>query len=502
MLGDREYEVVEVVAAILRRVGDECERIAGTPERTTVTVPAAWGPTRSQVVRDAAERAGLASVALVPEPVAAATFYASLLDQGVAVDSSVVVFDLGAGTFDAGVVARRADGFAVLAVDGRDDLGGLDLDAAVLGRLGRQFAAEPNWRRLLEPESGADRAARRELLEEIRFAKERLSRHQSADLHVPGRDADIHLTRPELEQAAAPLIGQAVKVVKAVIRAAGLTPDLVAGMFLVGGGSRMPIVATALHRELGIAPTTVEQPETAVAQGSVLTERTRPASPATASETPPPQPYAPVPVTLPRPQRLPKPSRTALDRRRRRNRVLAAASSLILIGSITVVTLIWDGIQASGTGADFDSGICAAFDYGPYLELAGVDAADFSSEEVDVTDYDGYVACNYSAEGRSLQFSVMEYDEVGSAVYNVESVVEDPDLEAGVAVGEFTELGDTGYHRVEAGPPVKHWIAFVEGRVVFQVIIGDDSETAEPEAIDAMLVEIGRTLLEDVTGNG
>lgn len=355
LLGDREYEVIELIAAVLRRVGSECARVAGVPAHTTITVPASWGPMRNQVIHDAAERAGIAPVALVPEPVAAATFYTSLLDQSAAVDSSVLVFDFGAGTFDVTAVARRADGFEVLAVEGRDDLGGLDLDVAILEYLGRQFPSEPNWRRLLEPESEADRAARRELLEEIRFAKERLSRHQSADLPVPGRDADIHLTRPELENATAPLIRQTVRVIKAVIRAAGLTPDRIACMFLVGGGSRMPIVATVLHQELGIAPTTTEQPETAVAQGSVLTAQARSASraPATPAMPPAPRPYAPQPVSLPRPQvRLLEPPRPAPNRRRLRNAVLAIAASLLLIGAVAMVSLIMDQIRVLGTGED------------------------------------------------------------------------------------------------------------------------------------------------------
>ncbi|THV42257.1 Hsp70 family protein [Glycomyces buryatensis] len=513
LLGDREYEVVELIAAVLRRVGAECARVAGVPEHTTVTVPASWGPLRNKVIHDAAERAGIAPVALVPEPVAAATFYTSLLEPSVASDSSVVVFDFGAGTFDVTAVARRAAGFEVLAVDGRDDLGGLDMDAAILEHLGRQFASDPNWRRLLEAANEADREARRELLEEIRFAKERLSRHQSIDLPVPGHDADMHLTRSELEEATAPLIRRAVSVIKAVIQAAGLTPDRIAGMFLVGGGSRMPIVATVLHQELGIAPTTIEQPETAVAQGSVFTSWARPAPPQPAPASPVTPANTPTPRPLPQHQAgLPKPPRAAAPiprRRRLRNVVFAAAASVVLIAAAVVVVVNWDRLLNFGNGdagedssgtfvqAAFHEDTCADFDYGPYLELAEVDVTDFSSEDVTGNINNGYLSCFYFVDNwDSLQFSVKEWDNTEDAAHSIESSVEEGDGGSGGSVSEFTELGDAGYHQLEEGPPTIHSIAFREGTVAFHVAIWVDSDGPEPEAVDAVLIEIGHALLE------
>ena len=100
-----------------------------TPQ-VTITCPAAWGATRRLVLSDAAAAAGLGPVRLVPEPVAAATYFTQVLGRQVPVGSVVVVHDFGAGTFDASVVARTASGFEVLAVDGRDDIGGLDVDEA------------------------------------------------------------------------------------------------------------------------------------------------------------------------------------------------------------------------------------------------------------------------------------------------------------------------------------------------------------------------------------
>jgi hypothetical protein len=104
---------------LLKRVVEEFHRTVGGPvtPRVTITCPAAWGATRRLVLSDAAAAAGLGPVKLVPEPVAAATYFTQVLGRAVPVGSVVVVHDFGAGTFDASVVARTASGFEVLAVD-------------------------------------------------------------------------------------------------------------------------------------------------------------------------------------------------------------------------------------------------------------------------------------------------------------------------------------------------------------------------------------------------
>jgi molecular chaperone DnaK len=291
LLGDQEFAVVDLIAAVLVRVADEWHRAVGPvrPE-VTLTCPATWGATRRGLLAEAAARAGLERARLVAEPVAAATYFAEVLGRDVPIGSVVVVHDFGAGTFDASVVARTAEGFEVLAVDGRDDIGGLDVDAAIVAHLGRQVAERDpaTWQRLTEPSTLEERRAQRQLWDDVRIAKERLSRIQSADVIVPLLDLEIHITRDELEELARPILDQTVRVTNDILRWANLPAGRLAGVFLVGGASRIPLVATLLHRALGEAPVVIEQPELVVAEGSILAEAallaSEPAAPGLTSE--------------------------------------------------------------------------------------------------------------------------------------------------------------------------------------------------------------------------
>lgn len=273
LLGDRELSVVELISAVLGRVSQEYARTVGEAQpRVTLTCPAVWGATRREVLAEAARAAGLGEVRLVVEPVAAATYFAQVLEKEVPIGSVVVVHDLGAGTFDASVVARTSSGFEVLAVDGRDDIGGVDVDEAIVEHLKETYAEQmpEQWARLANPSTVEDRRARLQLRDDVRAAKERLSRNPTADLLIPLADIEAHLTRPELETLAEPILAETVRVTEGVLRWANLAEGRIAGVFLVGGASRIPLMSTLLFRALGDAPVAIEQPELVVAEGSVL----------------------------------------------------------------------------------------------------------------------------------------------------------------------------------------------------------------------------------------
>jgi hypothetical protein len=273
LLGDSELPVVELIAAVLRTVAAEAQRVAGAPvPHVVLTHPAAWAHTRKQMLVRAAERAALPLPTLVPEPVAAADTFLAVSGGTVPVGGSLVVYDLGAGTFDASVVRRGAAGFDVVAAEGLSQAGGLDIDAAIVGYLAAMDAGRhaEAWTQLLRPSTSEQRRANRLLWEDVRTAKELLSRSGGTHVHVPLVDLDIPLSREQFEFLARPILDATVTATRAALNSARVATGDVASVFLVGGGSRIPLVATLLQQAFGRAPTIIEQPELAVAEGGLL----------------------------------------------------------------------------------------------------------------------------------------------------------------------------------------------------------------------------------------
>src|SRR5439155_9618276 len=139
-------------------------------------------------------------------------------------------------------------------------------------------SAPDAWARLRDPRSATDRRHRRLFWDDVRGAKEMLSRTTVAPVPVPGVDQALHLTRDELERLATPMLRRAVYATADVIARCQLAPHQLAGLFLVGGSSRVPLVARVLHAELGIAPSVLEQPELPVAEGALAELAPPPAS--------------------------------------------------------------------------------------------------------------------------------------------------------------------------------------------------------------------------------
>jgi molecular chaperone DnaK len=271
LLGDAEVPVARLFGAVLERVSAEAHRVlGGPPHEVRLTHPARWAQRRREVLLAAARLAGLPEPRLVPEPVAAASYFTAVLGATVPVGRCLAVYDLGGGTFDATVVRRTPHGFDVLAEDGLADVGGLDFDQAIVAHLGRTVAADsPQWTALLTPGDAAGRRARRTLYDDVRAAKEMLSRTTSADIPLPVLELEARLTRPELEALVRPYLQRTVSCLARVLATAGLAAPQLAGIFLVGGSSRIPLAAHLIHAELGMAPTTLEQPETVVVQGAL-----------------------------------------------------------------------------------------------------------------------------------------------------------------------------------------------------------------------------------------
>ena len=275
LLGVRVVPVVDAIAAVLRRVADEARRQLNgrSPDEVHLTHPAQWGASRQNVLLAGARAAGLGpAVTLIPEPVAAAAHFASLPNKSLPPGSCLAVYDLGGGTFDCAVVGATGQGFTVLAESGLPDVGGVDFDQAIIDHLGRTLSAQDpaRWQALSRPRTAADRRAARSLREDVRAAKETLSRYAQTDVPMPDPFEDALLTRKEFDGLVRPVIARTVDVLAGTVGRAGVAPDRLAGIYLVGGSSRIPLVASLIVDRLGVVATTLDQPETSVAMGAAL----------------------------------------------------------------------------------------------------------------------------------------------------------------------------------------------------------------------------------------
>ncbi|MER7007680.1 Hsp70 family protein [Dactylosporangium sp. NPDC000555] len=301
-IGDHPMPVPRLFAHVLSQVNTEARRqLGGAPDEVRLTHPARWGERRRSLLIEATRISGLGTPRLIAEPVGAASYFTAVLGSAVPVGRSLAIYDLGGGTFDATVVRRTQSGFEVLAEDGLADIGGLDFDHAIVEHLGKTYSQShpQKWASLSNPTDASDRRLRRMLYEDVRGAKEMLSRTASTDIHLPSMEIDAHMTREELETLVRPQLERTVACLRRAIESARLQPKDLVGIFLVGGSSRIPLAAHLIHTELGVAPTTLEQPETVVVEGALCIGVA--ATPARASGmprqvTPPPQQQRPVPA--------------------------------------------------------------------------------------------------------------------------------------------------------------------------------------------------------------
>jgi alpha-glucoside transport system substrate-binding protein len=324
----------------------------------------------------------LGQVRFVAEPVAAAAYFAAVLGRQIPAERCIVVYDLGAGTFDASVVRPGPGGFDVVTSAGLPDMGGLDLDAVVV-RHAHTLTAEATgaWQRLDWPQNPADQQARHTLWQGARAVKEQLSRHPTGDLYLPLVDRQVHLTRDEFEKAARSYLDRTAALTLRVLAEAGISPEEIGGVFPVGGSSRIPLVATLLHRTLRIAPTVIDQPELVVAEGALHTHPTmsNPVTGTSPAGTAQPAPLSPA-ASSARASAGPAPAATAAltapepswptaslptSPRRRPVRIIAATAVgvLIVAAAVLAVTRPWRYVPGAGaTGAGASPSVCAPYE--------------------------------------------------------------------------------------------------------------------------------------------
>jgi outer membrane protein assembly factor BamB len=275
LLGGTPVSVDRLLAEMIGFIHRTVAQTEGEPPASTVvTHPANWGPFKRDVLVQALRLAGLEGAGLLPEPVAAATWYARA--ERLAPGATVAVYDLGGGTFDTVVLEMGRDGaFAVRGrPEGIERLGGVDVDAAVLGHVLRVTGIGAG---AVDTGDPATLVAMARLRRDCVEAKEALSSETSVSIPVPMpavRD-QVLLPRRELEELIGPLLAPTMGALARTVASAGLRPGQPDAVLLIGGASRTPLVAREVGMALGRPVAIDAHPKHPVALGAALVAEAR-----------------------------------------------------------------------------------------------------------------------------------------------------------------------------------------------------------------------------------
>ncbi|MBW0104536.1 Hsp70 family protein [Pseudonocardia sp. KRD-291] len=272
-LGGRPFTAQELSVLLVRHVVDLVVRREGAPpDRIAVTHPASWGAHKKELLGSALAAAGL-TVTFLAEPQAAALRYAGA--ERVEPGSTIAVYDLGGGTFDAAVVRKDAVpgvgvGFTLLGrPEGVEFLGGVDFDQVVFDHV---RAAVPEAFAGLDESDPQVWAAVARLRRDCCEAKEALSADTEVTIPVwlGGTQLSVRLHRGEFEDLIRPALEETVAALRRAVGSAGLEPAGLSSVLLVGGSSRIPLVAQMVSEQLGRPVSVDADPKNAIAQGAAL----------------------------------------------------------------------------------------------------------------------------------------------------------------------------------------------------------------------------------------
>ncbi|MGQ0718532.1 MAG: Hsp70 family protein [Pseudonocardiales bacterium] len=269
MIGGVPHSATEIAAMVVRWVVDRVAEREGEPAQgITITHPASWGTYKTRIMADALRAAELSEVMFRTEPEAAAASYS--MQERVATGSTIAVYDLGGGTFDAAVVRKDGIGmFSVLGLpEGIDRLGGVDFDELVFAHVVAKVPALSE----LDPEDPATLAATARLRRECTEAKEALSADTEVTISVlaPEIQSQVRLVRAEFEDLIRPQVAETVEALRRALRSADVGPEDLDAVLLVGGSSRVPLVAQLVSAELGRPVAIDADPTAAIALGAAL----------------------------------------------------------------------------------------------------------------------------------------------------------------------------------------------------------------------------------------
>ena len=265
----KEFAPEEVSAMILRKLTEEAERYLGEKVTSTViTVPAYFNDSQRQATRDAGKIAGLDVLRIINEPTAAALAYG--LDKKR--PQTIMVFDIGGGTFDVSILDVGDGVFEVRATSGDTQLGGNDFDRRIVDWLAEEFLERE------KVDLRKDRQSLQRLTEAAEKAKIELSGVSVTNINLPfitatedgPKHIETKLTRAKFEELCGDLVSRLRRPLKRAIADAGVTPMDIDEVILVGGSSRIPLVQDLVRSYIDLEPNQNVNPDEVVAVGAAI----------------------------------------------------------------------------------------------------------------------------------------------------------------------------------------------------------------------------------------
>lgn len=268
-IDDNSFTPQEISAMILQKIKADAEAYLGEKvSQAVITVPAYFSDAQRQATKDAGKIAGLEVLRIINEPTAAALAYG--LDKEH--DQKILVFDLGGGTFDVSLLEIGDGVFEVLATHGNNRLGGDDFDERIMDYLVDTFKKENGI------DLKNDKMAMQRLKEAAEKAKIELSGVTTSNVNLPfitadatgPKHLDITITRAKFDELTADLVEKTMEPTRRAMQDAGLSPDKIDKILLVGGSTRIPAVQEAVKKYFGKEPFKGINPDECVAVGAAI----------------------------------------------------------------------------------------------------------------------------------------------------------------------------------------------------------------------------------------